>query len=105
MATAQITYAARDSEFDGFAIQEGDYLALLGGKLFGTDQDITALLRQLAGEAAARGAEFVTVFYGEDVSEADAEAAQAIFAEVCPEAELSFLPGGQPVYYYIISIE
>ena len=105
VTTAQITYAARCSEFDGFTIQEGDYLALLGGKLFGTDPDITALLRQLAGEAAARGAEFVTVFYGEDVSQEEAEAAQAVFTELCPETELSFLPGGQPVYYYIISIE
>ena len=105
VATAQITYAARDSDFDGFAIQEGDYLALLGGKLFGTDRDITALLRQLAGEAAARSAEFVTIFYGEDVSEEDAAATEAIFSELCPEAELSVLPGGQPVYYYIVSIE
>ncbi len=105
VATAQITYAARDSEFDGFAIQEGDYLALVEGKLFGTDRDIAALLRQLAGEAAQRSAEFVTVFYGEDVSQEEADAAQAIFTELCPEAELSFLPGGQPVYYYIISIE
>lgn len=105
VATAQITYAARDSDFDGFAIQEGDYLALLGGKLFGTDRDITTLLRQLAGEAAARSAEFVTVFYGEDVSAEEAAAAESIFSELCPEAELSVLPGGQPVYYYIVSIE
>ncbi len=105
VTTAQITYAARDSEFDGFAIQEGDYLALLGGKLFNTDRDLASLLRQLAGEAAARSAEFVTIFYGEDVSEEDAAAAEAIFSELCPEAELSVLPGGQPVYYYIISIE
>ena len=105
VATAQITYAARDSDFDGFAIQEGDYLALLGGKLFGTERDITALLRQMAGETVARSAEFVTIFYGEDVSEEDAAATEAIFSELCPEAELSVLPGGQPVYYYIISIE
>ena len=105
VTTAQITYAARDSEFDGFAIQEGDYLALLGGKLFNTDRDLASLLRQLAGEAAARSAEFVTIFYGEDVSEEDAAAAEAIFSELCPEAELSVLPGGQPGYYYIISIE
>ena len=105
VATAQITYAARNSDFDGFAISEGDYLALLGGKLFGTDKDIAVLVRKLAQEAADMSAEFVTVFYGEDVSEEDAAAAEAIFAEVCPNAELSMLPGGQPVYYYIVSIE
>ncbi len=105
VTTAQITYAARDSEFDGFSISEGDYLALLGGKLFGTDKDISAMLEKLAQDAAGRGAAFVTVFYGEDVTEEQAAEAEAIFSRVCPDAELSVLPGGQPVYYYIISIE
>ena len=105
VTTAQITYAARNSDFDGFAISEGDYLALINGKLFGTDKDIALLLQRLAGEARDRGAEFVTVFYGEDVSEGEAAQAEEIFAQACPDAELSLLPGGQPVYYYIVSIE
>ncbi len=105
VSTAQITYAARNSDFDGFAISEGDYLALLDGKLFGTDRDIAVLLEKLAQEAGSRGAEFVTLFSGEDVQEEQAEKAQEIFASHCPDAELSVLPGGQPVYYYIISME
>ena len=105
VATAQITYAARNSDFDGFAISEGDYLALLGGKLFGTDREIAVLLEKLADQAAGQGAEFVTLFYGENVSGEEAQRAQEIFAKRCPDAELSVLPGGQPVYYYIISIE
>ena len=105
VATAQITYAARNSDFDGFAINEGDYLSLMNGKLFGTDKDIAVLLEKLAQEAAERKAEFVTVFYGEDVTEDQAAQAEEIFSRVCPGVELSVLPGGQPVYYYIISIE
>ena len=105
VSTAQITYAARNSDFDGFAISEGDYLALLGGKLFGTDREIAVLLEKLADQAAGQGAEFVTLFYGENVSGEEAQRAQEIFAKRCPDAELSVLPGGQPVYYYIISIE
>ena len=105
VSTAQITYAARDSDFDGFAISEGDYLALLEGKLFGTDRDINALLELLARQAGDKGAEFITLFYGENVTEEQAQAAQALFASHCPDAELSVLPGGQPVYYYIVSIE
>ena len=105
VATAQITYAARNSDFDGFAINEGDYLSLMNGKLFGTDKDIAVLLEKLAQEAAERKAEFVTVFYGEDVTEEQAAQAEEIFSRVCPGVELSVLPGGQPVYYYIISIE
>ena len=105
VSTAQITYAARNSDFDGFAISEGDYLSLLDGKLFGTNQDISVMLEKLAEKAAEKGAEFVTLFYGEDVTEEQAQAAEAVFARNCPDAELSVLPGGQPVYYYIVSIE
>ena len=105
VSTAQITYAARNSGFDGFEISEGDYLALLDGKLFGTDRDITVLLEKLAQEAGNRGAEFITLFSGEDVEQEQADKAQEIFSGHCPDAELSVLPGGQPVYYYIISIE
>ena len=105
VTTAQITYATRNSDFDGFAINEGDYLALLDGKLFGTERDITSLLTRLAALAAEREAAFVTLFYGEGVSQEEAEAAQALFTEACPETEVSLLSGGQPVYYYTISIE
>ena len=105
VSTAQITYAARNSDFDGFDIHEGDYLALLDGKLLGTDRDVANLLEALSDEAASREAEFVTVFYGEDVSEEDAQKASAIFTRRCPDAEISLIRGGQPVYYYIISIE
>ena len=105
VTTAQITYAARNSDFDGFAINEGDYLALCDGKLFGTERDITSLLTRLAALAAEREAAFVTLFYGEGVSQEEAEAAQALFTEACPETEISLLSGGQPVYYYIIAIE
>ena len=105
VVTAQVTYAARNSDFDGFAISAGDYLALTDGKLFGTDQKLETLLDQLAALAADKGAEFITVFYGDGVTQEDAQRAEQRFADACPEAEGSLLPGGQPVYYYIISIE
>ena len=105
VVTAQVTYAARNSDFDGFAISAGDYLALTDGKLFGTEQKLETLLDQLAALAADKGAEFITVFYGDGVTQEDAQRAEQRFADACPEAEVSLLPGGQPVYYYIISIE
>lgn len=105
VSTAQITYAARNSDFDGFDIHEGDYLALLDGKLLGTDRDLSALLDGLSDEAASREAEFITVFYGEDVNEEDARKACDAFTRKCPDAEVNLICGGQPVYYYIISIE
>lgn len=105
VTTAQVTYAARNSDFDGFAINAGDYLALTDGKLFGTERELDGLLDKLAALAAEKGAEFITVFYGDGISEADARHAEQRFIDACPEAEVSLLPGGQPVYYYIISIE
>ena len=105
VTTAQITYAARDSDFDGFAIKEGDYLALEEGKLFDTDDSLDTLLHKLAEDAARREASFISLYFGEDVQEADAQKAGALFEEVCPGAEVAVLSGGQPVYYYIISME
>ena len=105
VSTSEITYAARDSDFDGFAIKQGDYLALAEHQLFGTDRDLPALLGRLAQAEPQQQAEFITIFYGEDVAEADAQKALEIFRAACPGAEITLLSGGQPVYYYMISAE
>ena len=105
VTTAQITYAARNSDFDGFAISEGDYLALCDGKLLGTDRDLNVLLEKLAQVAVDKDAEFITVYAGAGVTEEDSDRTAQLFAAACPDAEVAALPGGQPVYYYIIAIE
>ena len=105
VSPAQITYAARNSDFDGFDIHAGDYLGLCDGALAGTTQDITALLATLADKAAAAGKEFINIFYGADISEADAEQALALFQQHAPDAEVNLVSGGQPIYYYLISAE
>ena len=103
--TSEITYAARDSDFDGFAIKRGDYLALTEHQLFGTDRKLEKLLRRLAEAEAQQSAEFINIFYGQDVSEKEAQKALKLFTECCPNAEITLLSGGQPVYYYMISAE
>ncbi|MCQ2419494.1 MAG: DAK2 domain-containing protein [Clostridia bacterium] len=103
--TMQITYAARDSDFDGHDIHAGDYLALFGSALYGTDKDVSVLLRGLAEKAKEAGRSCITIFYGEDLSEEEAQLAQKIFEEVCPKADIATIQGGQPVYYYLISAE
>ena len=103
--TSEITYAARDSDFDGFDIHEGDYMALAEGQLFGTDRAIGSLLERLAQADSQQNAEFISIFYGEDVTEDQANEALAIFQRECPNAEITLLSGGQPVYYYMISAE
>ena len=105
VSTAQITYAARNSDFDGFAINEGDYLALLDGKLFGTSRSMDELLDQLSRHAAQAGAEYINIYTGEGVSAEEGARTEALFARCCPDAEVAAIPGGQSVYFYIISIE
>ena len=105
VSTMQITCAARNSDFDGYTIHEGDYLALYGSALFGTSRDINSLIKGLAEKTASEGKEIVTIFYGEDIDERTAEKALKIFEKTCPNAEISLISGGQPVYYYLISAE
>jgi len=105
VATMQITYAARDSDFDGFLIREGDYMALNGSSLFGTSTEMLELVSQLAAHTAQEDREFITIYYGQDVTEETAKAAQDVFTAACPDAEVNLLFGGQPVYYFLISAE
>ena len=105
VTTMEITYAARDSEFDGAAIHAGDYLLLVDNQLFGTEKTIEAALDKLAQESAQRDGEFISIFYGEGVDQAQAQQAQGKFQAACPDAEITTLEGGQPVYHYLISVE
>ncbi len=105
VTTMQITYAARDSDFDGYEIHAGDYLGLCNGALLGTSRAIDDLLRVMADKVANEGKEFVNIFYGADIAEADADAAAALFTSRAPDAEINVLSGGQPIYYYLISAE
>ena len=103
--TMQITYAARNSDFDGFDIHEGDYMALYGSQLFSTSKDIKVLLKALAQKVRDDGKEYITIYYGADVKERHAQKAADIFADICPDADVNLIRGGQPVYYYMISAE
>ncbi len=103
--TMQITYAARNSDFDGYDIHEGDYLAIYEKALFGTSQDIKVLLRALAEKVRDDGKEYITIYYGADIQEKQAQKAANLFADICPNADVNLLSGGQPVYYYLISAE
>ena len=103
--TMQITYAARNSDFDGYDIHEGDYLAMYGSSLFGTSRDIKVLLKALAEKVRDDGKEYITIYYGADIPEKHAQKAADLFSEICPNADVNLLNGGQPVYYYLISAE
>ncbi len=103
--TAMVTYAARDSDFDGHTIHAGEYLALLDGALLGSYTNIKTLFKELSWSFDEFSPEFITVYYGEDVRPADAEEAAGMIMGCFPDAEVSVVDGGQPVYYYMISVE
>mgnify|MGYP004709615779 FL=1 len=103
--TAMVTYAARDSDFDGHIIHAGEYLALMDGALLGSYTNIKTLFKELSWAFDEIAPEFITVYYGKDVQEDDAQEAAKTIIDCFPDVEVSVVSGGQPVYYYMISVE
>ena len=105
VSTGLITFAARNSDFDGFKIKEGEVLALKNGKLSFVEKDVEKAAVKMVKSLAGKDSQFVTLIYGEDVTEESAESVKAAVEAKLPSAEVTLIPGGQPVYYYIISVE
>ncbi len=106
IATGQVTFAARDSDFDGHKIKEGEIMALTGGKIAFTDSDVERATLKLINKMVKRSSEFVTVIYGKDITDVAAEDLQRQLNEKYGDRlEITLVNGGQPVYYYIISVE
>ena len=106
VSTGLITYAARDSEYDGKRIKKGEIMALENGKIVSTSTDITKATYRLARNMCKKDSSFVTIISGCDVSDEDAEKVTEIVKAKCPNhVEVSHIRGGQPVYYYMISVE
>ncbi len=105
VATGQLTFAARDSDFEGHDIKKGEILALENGKLSFVDRDLAKAAYKLTKKLVKGGSAFVTIIYGEDITEDMANELAARVEEKFPGLEINVVNGGQPVYYYIISVE
>ena len=106
IATGQVTFAARDSDFDGHKIKQGEIMAMTGGKISFVDTEIEKATYKLVKSMLKRDSQFVTVIYGQDVSMPQATAMERLLNEKFgSKVEITFVNGGQPVYYYIISVE
>ena len=106
VSTGQVTFAARDSDFDGKKIKQGELLAMLNGKLMYTGRDIVKICSRLAKTMVTKGMGYVTIYYGEDITEEKAKAVEQAVREKLPsDIEVTLVYGGQPVYYFVISAE
>ena len=102
--SGQVTYAARDSEFDGKKIKQGEYLSLCEGKLCANGKE-TSVIKKLAREMVSDDSAFATIIFGEGVTEEQAAEVENLLHKENKEMEINVIDGGQPVYYYIISVE
>ena len=106
VGTGQITYAARDSNYDGHKIKQGELLALENGKVAFTEENLTKAVVRLTKSLTKRDSAFITLIYGEDVTDEQAEEARAALeSKMGKDVEITAISGGQPVYYFIISVE
>ncbi|MCH5203732.1 MAG: DAK2 domain-containing protein [Oscillospiraceae bacterium] len=104
--SGQITFAVRDSEFDGHKIKEGELLAIDNGKIVFTERNLSKALTKLVKRLITPSSSYVTVIYGSDVSDEDAEEAfENLRQRISGDIDIALVNGGQPVYYYIISVE
>lgn len=104
--SGQITFAVRDSEYDGHKIRQGEILAMDNGKIVFTEIDVTKSLVKLTKRLVTSSSSYITVIYGSDVSDEDAEAAyEKLRSKISDNIDIVLVNGGQPVYYYIISVE
>ena len=106
VASGQITFAVRDSEYDGHKIKQGEILAMDNGRIVFTEKNLTKSLVKLTKRLVTSASSYITVMYGSDVSDEDAnEAYEALRSKISGDIDIVLVNGGQPVYYYIISVE
>ncbi|MBS1338381.1 MAG: DAK2 domain-containing protein [Lachnospira sp.] len=107
VATGQLTYAVRDTSIDGKEIKNGDIMGLGDSGLLAVGKDIDSTLIEMLDEMMKENdeAELISVYYGEDVTEEDAEAVVAKIEEKYPDTDVELQPGGHPIYYYLVSVE
>lgn len=103
--TGEVTFAVRDSTYNGVEISERDFIGISGGELRVAGKTCNEVVRNLVSEMVQEGGELITLFYGEDVSESEASRLAELLAEDHPTYEVELQYGGQPLYYYIVMIE
>ena len=105
MHTASITYAVRDTNYDGKEIHEGDIMAMVDNKLSLLGSDVSQVASDITDTMVTEDSSLITIYYGEDIDEADAQALRDALAEKYADCDVELQMGGQPLYYYLIAVE
>jgi len=103
--TASVTYAVRDTNYDGQEIHEGDIMAMIDNKLSVLGSDIAQVCLDVTEKMVNEDSSLITIYCGQDIAEPDAEALREALAEKYPDCDVDLQPGGQPLYYYLIAVE
>jgi len=105
MSTIEVTYAVRDTMMDGKSIEKNDYMAISGKSIVANGKDLTSVIAGALKEVVTEDSALVTLYYGQEITEESAEAMAELLEPYFPEVEIEVVFGGQPVYYYFISVE
>ena len=105
VSTIEVTYAIRDTVIDGVEIHKNDFMALFEKMVLSVGTDLNEVVKEAVRKAVTDDSFLVTLYYGEDITEADARQLSDFLQDVVQDAEVDVIPGGQPVYYYLISVE
>ena len=105
VSTGQVTYAIRDTEIDGKTIKQGDYMGIGDSSILSVGSDMTEVILSMAREMVTEKSGVISVYYGEEVTESDADKLVGRLSEEFPDIEIELNNGGQPIYYYILSVE
>ena len=103
--TGQVTYAVRDTVIDDIEIKEGDYMGIGDSSILAAGADMDEVIRDMMSKLVDEESSFICVYYGADVREEDAQALGSCLEEAYPDCEVEIQNGGQPIYYYLISVE
>ena len=103
--TGQVTYAVRDTEIDGFEIRENDYMGIGDKSILAVGTDMNTVTIEMLDKMIDEDSEMVSIYYGSESSEEDAEAILEAIEEKYPDVDVEINDGGQPIYYYVISVE
>ena len=103
--TGQVTYAVRDTHIDDKEIHEGDIMGIGDKGILAVGSSVEGTAKEMLAQLVDEDSELISIYYGQDVSEEEAESFAEEIEELYPDADIDMHFGGQPIYYYVLAVE